>query len=100
MKGDETLSDFRDLEKLLTAIGNRHRARIIAMLSEKPMHIYEIMRKLEISYPLAYMHINILRRAGLIEEVDLGDERRKYYRTVPFRIELTPDLLRRVLHEI
>jgi hypothetical protein len=32
--------------------------------------------------------------------VDLGDERRKYYRTVPFRIELTPDLLRRVLHEI
>ncbi|MGB9630633.1 MAG: ArsR/SmtB family transcription factor [Candidatus Methanodesulfokora sp.] len=100
MKGEEALKNFSDLEKLLTAIGNRYRARIIVMLSEKPMHVYEIMRKLGISYPLAYMHINTLRRAGLIEEVDLGDERRKYYRTVPFRIELTPELLRRVLHEI
>ncbi len=96
------VGDLPELLKVLSALKNEIRLRVIAMLSEKPLHVYEIAKRLGISYPLAHMHVSALKRVGLVEEagvVEVDGRRRVLYRAAPFRLVLSPREIRRMVGE-
>ena len=49
---------------MLTAVGNRLRLRVIAELAEGRVHVSELARRLGISRPLLYMHLDRLEKAA------------------------------------
>jgi len=95
------IEDPRRLRRVLSALKNEYRLKILAMLAERPLHIYEIAKRLGISYPLAYMHMTALERAGLVESeyktVGESKRQRKYFRVVEFEITLTPEKIREIV---
>ena len=95
----ETPESLGELLAVLKVLGSETRLRILSMLAERPMHAYEIMKELGVSYPIVLMHLNALRRVGLVEEAEAerGGRRRKYYRAVSFRLVLTPEVIREVV---
>ena len=58
------------------------------------MHVSELARRLGISRPLLYMHLDRLEKAGLIAgQLELSDDGKamKYFALVPFELRLTAD---------
>jgi DNA-binding transcriptional ArsR family regulator len=87
LTGDELLGT-------LTAMANPHRLRIIAELRQGRVHVSELARRLEMSRPLLYMHLDKLEKAGLIAgHLELSDDGKamKYYELAPFELRLTAD---------
>jgi DNA-binding transcriptional ArsR family regulator len=84
-------------EKLLTALSalaNPLRLRIIAQLSESPVHISELARRLGMSRPLLYMHLDKLEKAGIVVgHLELSDDGKamKYIELAPFELRVTAD---------
>ena len=73
-------------------MGNPHRLRIIAELSRGRVHVSELARRLEMSRPLLYMHLDKLEKAGLvIGHLELSEDGKamKYYELAPFDLRLT-----------
>ncbi|MDU5615640.1 MAG: winged helix-turn-helix domain-containing protein [Varibaculum cambriense] len=52
---------------MLSALGSEPRLRIIASLETESTHVSELARRLGMSRPLLYQHLNRLEAAGLIE---------------------------------
>jgi DNA-binding transcriptional ArsR family regulator len=78
----------------LTAIGHPLRLQVIAELARGRLHVSELARRLGISRPLLYMHLDRLEKAGLVNgQLELSDEGKamKYYELVPFDIRVTAD---------
>lgn len=70
--------------------GGHLKILILKMLSEKPLHGYGIMRKLEEEYGLPlpspgtiYPMLASLRRSGLIEVIGEGKREKRLYRATP-----------------
>jgi len=87
LTGDELLAT-------LTAMANPHRLRIIAELRQGRVHVSELARRLEMSRPLLYMHLDKLEKAGLVAgHLELSDDGKamKYYELTPFELRLTAD---------
>jgi DNA-binding transcriptional ArsR family regulator len=87
LTGDELLAT-------LTAMANPHRLRIIAELRQGRVHVSELARRLEMSRPLLYMHLDKLEKAGLVVgRLELSDDGKamKYYELAPFELRLTAD---------
>jgi ArsR family transcriptional regulator len=84
--------------RVMKSLSNETRVRILALLSEKPMSVYELSKILRLSYPLTFLHIKQLKDAGLLEEVRYVEKHgplpAKYYSTRRFKISVTPDLIR------
>jgi predicted transcriptional regulator len=81
------------LLKLLTALANPHRLRILAALSERQAYVSELARELGISRPLLHMHLQTLQRAGLVvgrHEVSAEGKALRYYKVADFDEHLTP----------
>ena len=55
-----------ELLTLLTAVANPHRLRIVAELRDGRVHVSELARRLGMSRPLLYMHLDKLEKAGLV----------------------------------
>ena len=75
-------------------MGNPHRLRIIAELSRGRVHVSELARRLGMSRPLLYMHLDKLEKAGLvIGQLELSEDGKamKYYELAPFDLRLTAD---------
>jgi len=73
-------------------MGNPHRLRIIAELSRGRVHVSELARRLGMSRPLLYMHLDKLEKAGLvIGQLELSEDGKamKYYELAPFDLRLT-----------
>lgn len=86
--------DAARLAQMLSALGSEPRLRIIASLETESTHVSELARRLGMSRPLLYQHLNRLEAARLIESglEQLGESRvRKRYWVAPFRLEITPD---------
>lgn len=86
LTGDELLAT-------LTAMANPHRLRIIAELSNGRVHVSELARRLEMSRPLLYMHLDKLEKAGLVVgHLELSEDGKamKYFELAPFDLRLTP----------
>ncbi|MBA0053844.1 ArsR family transcriptional regulator [Streptomyces sp. AJS327] len=83
-----------ELLKILAALGNPHRMRIVAALVEGRDYVSRLAREIGMSRPLLHMHLQRLEAAGLIVgtlEVSDGGKAMKFYEVTPFAYELTPE---------
>lgn len=91
-EGDDELTGD-DLLRLLGALGNPHRLRIIAALADGRFYVSELARQLGISRPLLQVHLRRLEAVGLVlstVELDADGRAMKYYEVSPFVIRLDP----------
>ena len=87
---------------VLTAIAHPLRLRIIAELSGGRVHVSELARRLDMSRPLLYMHLDRLEKAGLVSgQLELSEDGKamKYFELVPFEVRVTADTVVRALAE-
>ena len=78
------------------AVGHVQRLRVLAELQEGRVHVSELARRLGLSRPLLYMHLDRLEKAGLVAgSLELSDEGRamKYFELVPFDLHITIDVI-------
>jgi DNA-binding transcriptional ArsR family regulator len=76
---------------VLAAIGHAQRLRIIAELAGGRVHVSELARRLGLSRPLLYMHLERLEKAGLVVghlELSPDGKAMKYFELVPFELRL------------
>jgi len=79
---------------MLTAIAHPLRLRVIAELAHGRVHVSELARRLGMSRPLLYMHLDRLEKAGLVQgNLELSDDGKamKYFELVPFDLRVTPE---------
>jgi DNA-binding transcriptional ArsR family regulator len=89
---EPTLTTEAELMSVLTAVANPLRLRIVAELSGGRVHVSELARRLGISRPLLYMHLDRLEKAGLIAgQLELSEDGKamKYFELSPFEVRLT-----------
>ncbi|MGO9504744.1 MAG: ArsR/SmtB family transcription factor [Streptosporangiaceae bacterium] len=85
---------------VLTAVANAHRLRVIAELGGGRVHVSELARRLGMSRPLLYMHLDKLEKAGLISgQLELSEDGKamKYFELAPFELRLTAATIAEVL---
>jgi DNA-binding transcriptional ArsR family regulator len=85
-------TDEEQLLAVLTAVANPQRLRIIAELTGGRIHVSELARRLGMSRPLLYMHLDKLERAALVAghlELSGDGKAMKYFELEPFEIQLT-----------
>ena len=66
--------------------------RVLAELSDGRVHVSELARRLGISRPLLYMHLDRLEKAGLVTghlELSTDGKAMKYFELAPFELTLT-----------
>lgn len=85
----------KKMVKILKALANPVRLRMIASLYEKPKNVYALAKELKLPYPLAYLHLNGLKKLGLVREVKEEKKAKglptvKYYAPSGFSFILTP----------
>jgi DNA-binding transcriptional ArsR family regulator len=76
---------------VLTAVANPVRLRIVAELAGGRVHVSELARRLGISRPLLYMHLDRLEKAGLVDgQLELSEDGKamKFFALVPFELRL------------
>ncbi len=86
--------DGDDLLRLLAALANPQRLRVIAALTSGRIHVSQLARELGISRPLLYLHLQKLQAAGLvIGQLELSEDGKamKFFEVAPFAVHLTPD---------
>ena len=93
----KTLDELIDL---CGTLSNKHRLCIIAALSEKRKYTSELVRELEISRPLLYLHLRNLEEVGILKgKTELGKRgrARKYYELCDFELCLTGEKIKEML---
>jgi DNA-binding transcriptional ArsR family regulator len=83
-------------------VGHAQRLRIIAGLAAGRVHVSELARRLELSRPLLYMHLDRLEKAGLVTgrlELSADGKAMKYFELAPFELHLTVDTIVAALHQ-
>ena len=84
------------LLKILSALGNPHRMRIVAALLDGRDYVSRLARELGIGRPLLHMHLQRLEAAGLVVgalELSDGGKAMKYFELTPFCLTLTPEVV-------
>lgn len=80
--------------RMLSALANPHRLRIIAVLATGRQYVSQLAREIGMSRPLLHMHLQRLEAAGLVAgTLELSDEGKamKYFEVTPFVLHLTPE---------
>ncbi|MEO3753333.1 winged helix-turn-helix domain-containing protein [Streptomyces sp. B6B3] len=80
--------------RVLAALGNPHRMRIIAALAARRNYVSRLAREIGMSRPLLHMHLARLEAAGLIVgSLELSDDGKamRYFEVAPFIFELSPE---------
>lgn len=98
---DKLKSD--DLLKVLGALSNPYRLKIIAILHEEKQYVSQLARELGISRPLLYLHLQKLEDAELIigtHEISDSGKAMKYYELNSFSITLNADLIAQIASDI
>lgn len=86
--------DGDELLRLLAALANPQRLRVIATLTAGRIHVSQLARELGISRPLLYLHLQKLEVAGLVTgrlELSADGKAMKFFEVAPFAVQLTPD---------
>lgn len=79
---------------MLTAVAHPLRLRIIAELAGGRVHVSELARRLDMSRPLLYMHLDRLEKAGLVRgslELSSDGKAMKYMELAPFEFRITAE---------
>jgi DNA-binding transcriptional ArsR family regulator len=90
------LTTDADLLAVLTAVANPQRMRVVAELTDGRVHVSELARRLGMSRPLLYMHLDRLEKAGLVTgqlELSPDGKAMKYFELAPFDIRLTAETI-------
>ncbi len=90
---NETLTS-EELLAQLNAIAHPLRLRVIAELAHGRVHVSELARRLGMSRPLLYMHLDKLEKAGFVKgSLELSDDGKamKYFELVPFELRVTAE---------
>ncbi|MFD7338099.1 ArsR/SmtB family transcription factor [Streptomyces violascens] len=85
-----------ELLAVLAAVGHAQRLRVVAELSEGRMYVSELARRLGMSRPLLYMHLERLEKAGLvIGSLELSEDGKalKYFELAPFDLHVNVDTI-------
>jgi DNA-binding transcriptional ArsR family regulator len=96
----EPLTREEELLATLTAVANPLRLRVIAELAEGRVHVSELARRLGISRPLLYMHLDRLEKAGIVTghlELSGDGKAMKYFDLAPFELRLTAEVITEAL---
>jgi DNA-binding transcriptional ArsR family regulator len=102
LSGEPTLSDKAGLLAVLTAVANVQRMRVVAELTGGRVHVSELARRLGMSRPLLYMHLDRLEKAGLVTgQLELSEDGKamKYYTLAPFDIRITAETITEAIQE-
>ena len=90
------LTSEAELLAVLTAAANPLRLRVVAELSGGRVHVSELARRLGISRPLLYLHLDRLEKAGLITgQLELSEDGKamKYFELAPFEVRISADTI-------
>ena len=85
-----------DLIRVLAALSNPHRVRILASLAAGRNYVSQLARDVDLGRPLVHMHLQRLEGAGLVKgRLELSEDGKamKFFEISPFRIELTPEAI-------
>ena len=99
---EPTLTSEERLLAVLTAVANPHRMRVIAELGSGRVHVSELARRLGMSRPLLYMHLDKLEKAGLVNgQLELSEDGKamKYFELAPFELLLTAETITQALRD-
>jgi DNA-binding transcriptional ArsR family regulator len=86
----------------LTAVGHPLRLRIIAELAGGRVHVSELARRLNMSRPLLYMHLDKLEKADMVTgHLELSDDGKamKYFELAPFEFRVNAQTVIDALRE-
>jgi DNA-binding transcriptional ArsR family regulator len=86
---------------VLAAVGHPQRLRVIAALADGRVHVSELARRLGLSRPLLYLHLERLERAGLVVgQLELAPDGKamKFFELAAFELHLTVDTVLAALH--
>jgi DNA-binding transcriptional ArsR family regulator len=86
----------------LTAVGHPLRLRIIAELAGGRVHVSELARRLDMSRPLLYMHLDKLEKANMVTgHLELSDDGKamKYFELAPFEFRINAQTVIDALNE-
>jgi DNA-binding transcriptional ArsR family regulator len=87
---------------MLTAVAHPLRLRIIAELAGGRVHVSELARRLDMSRPLLYMHLDKLEKAGIVTgqlELSQDGKAMKYFELAPFEVRITAETIIAALAE-
>lgn len=85
-----------DLLRILSALANPHRLRVLAALTGERRYVSQLARELGIGRTLLHLHLRRLEEAGLVRgslELSPDGKAMKFYEVTPFRVELTPAMI-------
>ncbi|WFE50531.1 helix-turn-helix domain-containing protein [Micromonospora sp. WMMD1155] len=85
-----------DLVRMLAALANPHRLRVVAALSRERAYVSGLARQLGISRALLQVHLRKLAAAGLVTaRLELSEDGKamNYYEVEPFALTLTPQVI-------
>ncbi|MEU6995466.1 winged helix-turn-helix domain-containing protein [Streptomyces sp. NPDC046465] len=88
--------DSEELLAFLAAVGHTQRIRIINELSAGQLYVSELARRLGVSRPLLYMHLERMEKAGLVVgRLELSEDGKalKYFELAPFDVRLNVDTI-------
>jgi predicted transcriptional regulator len=77
-------------------VANVQRMRVVAELTGGRVHVSELARRLGMSRPLLYMHLDRLEKASLVTgQLELSEDGKamKYYALEPFDIRITAETI-------
>ncbi|MCC3767177.1 ArsR family transcriptional regulator [Streptomyces sp. UNOC14_S4] len=89
MTGDQLL-------RMLSALANPHRLRIVAALAGGRNYVSQLARDMGMSRPLLHMHLQRLEAAGIVTgalEVSDAGKAMKYFEVTEFGMNLNPSLI-------
>jgi DNA-binding transcriptional ArsR family regulator len=81
---------------MFTAVAHPLRLRIIGALADGRVHVSELARRLGMSRPLLYMHLDRLEKAGIVAgHLELSEDGKamKYFELTPFELRVTADTI-------
>ena len=93
---EPTLNSEEELLTALTAVSNPQRLRVIAELAEGRVHVSELARRLGMSRPLLYMHLDRLEKAGMVTgQLELSEDGKamKYFELAPFELRVSSETI-------
>lgn len=96
LNGDQLL-------KVLEALSNPYRLKILAVLYKERQYVSQLARQLGISRPLLYLHLQKLEDAELIKghhEISEDGKAMKYFELIPFILPIDESLIASVAESV
>ncbi|UAL53706.1 helix-turn-helix domain-containing protein [Bacillus sp. CMF21] len=96
LNGDQLL-------KVLEALSNPYRLKILAVLYKERQYVSQLARQLGISRPLLYLHLQKLEDAELIKghhEISEVGKAMKYFELIPFCLPIDESMIASVAESV